>query len=225
MLRMLSIVCALLVALAPLAVAGDTSDTLKGDYLETRTCDVYTGPCFANGQVGLSGYDALMAWNIERGSHEGVSLAGLKVVVATTASDTLGFGGTLVVKPKNIRSTIILDEAADARQREALLHFAMKHARHAGKIAKIVSAPIEMSADHFELVGNLKAGYYAAITTRKLNKGDCVCSNEMTFYPPLCEVKNAAPAYTVAGNFDGSGLGTSWSNPGTRSAFLASFSY
>jgi hypothetical protein len=220
MLRILGIFCALVVLAAPLW-AGD----LKGDYLETRTCDVYTGPCFANGEVGLTGNDAMMAWNIERGSYEGVKLAGLKVMVVTTASDTLGFGGTLAVNPKNIRSVVVVDEEANAEQKAALVSFATRYARHSGKIVKVVSAPIEMKLDHFELVGSLKAGTFAEIATRKLHKGDCVCSNEMTFYPPLNDVKNAAPAYTVVGNFDGPGLGTAWSNPGTRSAFLASFSY
>jgi len=222
MFRFLSTVCTmLLLAQAPVAEA----DGLKGDYLETRTCDVYTGPCFANGQVGLCGNDAMMAWNIERGSYEGVELAGLKVVVVTTASDTLGFGGTLKINPQNIRSLVIIDEKADAQQRDALVNFAAQFARHAGKIVKVVSAPIEMSADHFEAAGTLKAGELAEISTRRLNTGDCVCSNEETFYPPLCDVKNAVPAYTMAGNFAGPALGTKWSNPGTRSAFLASFSY
>ena len=71
----------------------------------------------------------------------------------------------------------------------------------------------------------LAAGKLAGIETRKLNRGDCVCSNEMTFYPPLCEVKNAVPAFTTDGHYNGPGLGTHWSNPNTRSAFIASFSY
>jgi hypothetical protein len=228
MFRFLSTVCTMLaLSYLPPASAENPqgAEPLKGDYLETRTCDVYTGPCFANGQVGLSGNDAIMAWNIERGSHEGVSLAGLKVVVVTTATDTLGFGGTLKINPQNIRSIIITDEAATPEQHKALVSFAKKYARHSGKIVKVISAPIEMSADHFEAVGVLKAGKLASITTRRLNKGDCVCSNEETFYPPLNEVKNATPAYTVAAHFSGPALGTHWSNPGTRSAFLASFSY
>lgn len=222
MFRFLSTVCTmLLLAHAPVAEA----DGLKGDYLETRTCDVYTGPCFANGQVGMAGNDAMMAWNIERGSFDGVELAGLKVVVVTTATDTLGFGGTLKINPQNIRSLVIVDEKADAQQRDALVNFAAQFARHAGKIVKVVSAPIDMTADHFAAAGTLKAGDLAELSTRQLKKGDCVCSNETTFYPPLCDVKNAVPAYTVAGNFSGPALGTNWSNPGTRSAFLASFSY
>lgn len=222
MFRFLGILCAsLLLFTASVTLAGD----LKGDYLETRTCDVYTGPCFANGQCGLTGKDAIMAWSIDRGSYEGVELAGLKVVVVTTASDTLGFGGTLVLNPEHIRSVIIVDDEATPRQHDALVQFASQYARHAGEVVMVVSAPILMTADHFEMVGRLEAGDYARILTRKLGTGDCVCSNEATFYPPLCDVKHPIPAFTVEGQFSGPGLGTHWSNPGTRSAFLASFSY
>ncbi len=221
MLRLLGLCALSLILNASVSLAGD----LKGDYLETRTCDVYTGPCFANGQCGLTGKDAIMAWSIDRGSYEGVELAGLKVVVVTTASDTLGFGGTLVTNPEHIRSVIIVDDQASSRQRDALVQFASQYARHAGEIVTVVTAPIEMSADHFEMVGQLEAGDYARILTRKLGTGDCVCSNEQAFYPPLCDVKRPIPAFTVDGAFSGPGLGTQWSNPGTRSAFLATFSY
>ncbi|MGD9720642.1 MAG: DUF1326 domain-containing protein [Pirellulales bacterium] len=206
---------------ASVAAAGE----LKGDYLETRTCDVYTGPCFANGQGGLTGNDAIMAWSIDRGSYEGVNLAGLKVVVVTNASDTLGFGGTIVSYPDPIKSVIIVDRKATPEQHEALVQFASVNARHAGEVVKVITAPIEMSLDHFAAVGKLQAGKYARIETRKLHQGDCVCSNEENFYPPLNEVKNAVSAYTVAGGYNGPGLGTRWSNDMSRSAYLASFSY
>jgi hypothetical protein len=222
MCRSLGLFCASVALLFPTIVA---ADDLKGDYLETRTCDVYTGPCFANGQVGLTGKDAIMAWSIDRGTYENVDLAGLKVVVAINASDTLGFGGGLVVYPDPIKSVIIVDDTATPRQRDALVQFASQYTTHAGETVKVVSAPIQMSVDHFAMVGKLKAGSYAQILTRKLGDGDCVCTNEKTFYPPLCDVKNAAPAFTVQGQFSGPGLGTHWTNPLTRSAFLASFSY
>ncbi len=105
------------------------------------------------------------------------------------------------------------------------MQFAAQYAQHAGEVTKIISAPIEMSADHFEMIGQLKAGNYAEIVTRKLGDGDCVCSNEKTFYPPLCKLRTASPAFTVQGEFAGPGLGTHWSNPHTRSAFLGTFSY
>src|SRR4051794_15625408 len=98
------------------ASAAATASEPTGDYLETRTCDVYTGPCFANGQVGLTGRDAIMAWSIDSGSFNGVNLAGLKVVLAVHASDTLGFGGGVVIHPYPIKSVVLVDSQANAEQ-------------------------------------------------------------------------------------------------------------
>ena len=129
MCRFVSLFCAsvALVVIPAIASAGD----LKGDYLETRTCDVYTGPCFANGQVGLTGKDAIMAWSIDRGTYEDVDLAGLKVVVVINASDTLGFGGGLVSvsRPDQIGDhRRCVGHAATAR-RAGAVRFAICHPR------------------------------------------------------------------------------------------------
>ena len=106
---------------------------------------------------------------------------------------------------------IIVDSKAAPRQRKALVEFASEHARHAGQIVKVVTAPMDMTVDHFAAIAHLNAGSLARIETRKIGNGDCVCSNETAFYPPLAEVKNAVPAYTVDGGFSGPGLGTHWS--------------
>ena len=45
---------------------------VNGDYVESRSADVYTGQCFANGEVGLSGDQAILAWHIRSGSWDGV---------------------------------------------------------------------------------------------------------------------------------------------------------
>ncbi len=199
---------------------------ITGDYLETRTCDVYTGPCFANAEVGLTGQQALLAWSIDEGAFEGVPLNGLKVVLAVRASDTLGYGGGVEVAPDPIRSVILVDERATDAQREALAGFAR---RQAGKLAtdivRVAAVPIDMSVDHVTMAAELKAGEEAQLQTRKLAKTDCVCSNEATFYPPLTEVENSEPAFTIAGEFTGRGLGMRWTNHRSRSAFLATFAY
>jgi hypothetical protein len=44
---------------------------ISGEYLEARTCDVYTGPCFANGEVGIAGKEAVMAWKVDEGKWAG----------------------------------------------------------------------------------------------------------------------------------------------------------
>lgn len=226
--RSLNVVAAVGVALAWLvsgnSQAGAKSEALRGNYLESRTCDVYTGPCFANSQVGLGGHEALLAWNIESGSFDGVDLSGLNVVMAVRANDTLGFDGGLVVTPDEIKSVILVDERGSAAQRGALVGLVKKRARRVvGDVVRVAAAPIKIDVDHAEGVAHLDAGKEARLTTRKIMKCDCVCTNEAVFYPPLAQVERSSPAYTVDGGFGGRGLKEHWSNPGTRSAFVARF--
>jgi hypothetical protein len=216
-------VLALVVATLPPASANELSG-LSGDYMETRTCDIYTGPCFANAQVGLTGEDAILAWSVTAGEVAGIDLAGLKVVAVVHAADTLGFGGGLVVRPDPIRSVILVDDQASPEQREALIDFVKTQAgRVLGEVVRVEPVKIDMATDHVEMVGTLKAGNIAELTTRKMGQSDCVCTNETVFYPPLAQVENSEPAYTVDGGFSGRGLGTKWTNPRTRSSFLATF--
>lgn len=200
------------------------ADDISGIYLETRTCQVYTGPCFANAESALAGKDAVMAWNIEDGKHDGVDLKGLSVVVCMTGSDTLGHGG--VNDPKTLKSTIVVDEKASAEQREALIAFAKEHAGRAGKeVVRVDSAPIEMSLDLGTLDGHLKAGKIVTLGTRKAVKTDCICTNEVAFYPPLAKLQNFAAGVSTEAEYRGRGLGTTWSTPGSRSAYMATFVY
>ena len=55
-------------------------NNIYGDYVEARTADVYTGPCFANSEVGLTGELAVFGWRVTKGSWSGVDLDGLGVV-------------------------------------------------------------------------------------------------------------------------------------------------
>lgn len=55
---------------------GDGAATIKGDYAEFRTADVYTGPCFANGEVGLTGEEAVLAWHVTSGTWKACAWTG-----------------------------------------------------------------------------------------------------------------------------------------------------
>src|SRR6266567_5316985 len=100
------------------AFAQAPSAQISGQYLETRSADVYVGQCFANGEVGLTGEEAIVAWHIQEGKWDGVSLAGLTVVGAIKAQATLGdpYG-----KPYPAKSVLIVDQQATQQQRLALL--------------------------------------------------------------------------------------------------------
>ena len=106
--------------LTSLAVVPASAE-LKGDYIESRSADVYTGPCFANGQVGLVGDQAILAWRVKEGSWKGTDLNGLSIVAVVKASATLG---DPYHNPYPAKSVLILDERATFRQRVALEEFA-----------------------------------------------------------------------------------------------------
>ena len=220
-----SLVAMLSVAAAG-ALAAEAVVAIHGDYLETRTCDVYTGPCFANSEVGLTGNEAILAWHIRGGSHNDVDLTDKKVVLVVHASDTLGFGGGLVIHPDPIRSAVLVDETATDEQHEALIDFVKTRAsRVVGQIVRVESQPIQMSLDHVAMVGKLDSPKRVTIETRALRDSDCICTNEEIYYPPLTDVENDDPAFTVEGRFRGRGLGSNWSHPNSRGSFLATFAY
>src|SRR4051812_4067368 len=88
---------------------------IRGDYVESRSADVYTGQCFANGEVNLVGNEAIMAWHVQSGSWNGVSLDGLTVAAAIRASATLG---DPYADPDPIQSVLIVDDQASVQQRD-----------------------------------------------------------------------------------------------------------
>ena len=213
-----------LVAVAVMAAGAWAAEPITGTYLESRTCQVYTGPCFANAETALAGREALMAWNIESGKHNNVDLAGLSVVVAVRGNDTLGYQG--VEDPKELKTAIIVDAKANAAQKDALVAFAKEHSGRAGKeVVRVDAVPITMSLDSVDLNGELKAGDIAKMKTRKAKPGDCICSNEVQFYPPLAKVNRFAAGVAIEAEFKGRGLGATWSTPESRSVYVGEFNY
>jgi hypothetical protein len=197
------------------------SAAIKGDYVEVRSADVYTGPCFANAEENLEGKQAILAWKIREGSWQGVSLDGLSVVAVVKANATLG---DTYHNPYPTKSVLILDERANSQQRNALVEFVKSAAGPLVKeVVRLDTAPIalEMSGVHGSV--KLVAGNLARVRTRSLCQGDHLCGNEEVYYPPLTKVAHAMPAYTLNAAFTGAGLGEVWDRSEARSAFIGSF--
>ena len=192
---------------------------LRGCYMEARTCQVYTGPCFANGETGLTGKDAVMAWRIETGDYQGVELAGLNAVAVLRTAETLGFRG--LQEAKQVRAMVVLDQRAKPKQREALLQFVEKQLGR--KAEHVRDETITMKLDKAELAGQLQAGKSIYLKTRKARPGDCICSNEAAYYPPLAKVEHFAPGVTIDGQVTARPLGTRWTSPNRRNAYMATF--
>jgi len=196
---------------------------VKGDYIEVRSADVYTGPCFANSEVGLEGKQAILAWRIKQGSWRGTSLGGLSVVAVVQANATLG---DPYHNPYPAKSILIVDERATTQQRRALVGFAKSAAgRLTGNVVRVTAAPIQVEFGEGTNHGSVRmvAGELARVQTRSLCQGDHTCGNEEVYYPPLTKVAHAMPAFTLEQSFSGNGLGTVWSRMDTRSAFVGNF--
>jgi len=216
--RFLSLACVVTLILAAFAAA----EQIRGDYIETRSADVYTGQCFANGEVNLVGNQAILAWHVQSGSWNGVPLDGLTVAAAVEARATLG---DPYANPYPAKSVLIVDEQADSQQRKALVAFAHQMGGELLRNAEeVIPAPMELVVNHqHHGVGLLRAGRFATVQTRGLNDTDHLCGNEETFYPPLTQVAHAMPAVAVTDSYRGPGLGVDWESHGKRSAFVGTF--
>jgi len=152
--------------------------SIHGNYIEARTADVYTGPCFANGEAEQAGREAVFGWKIDSGDWHGVKLNGLSVVAVIRSEHTLGLSSEPVNPAKAV---LIVDKSADAEQRLALQSFA----KHMGgellaTVLKVDYAPIELTIEGNNIHGGaakLTAGSLAEIQTRAMSAADHICGN------------------------------------------------
>jgi hypothetical protein len=211
---------ALLLALSTAAQA----QQISGNYLETRNADVYTGYCVANGEMNLAGDQAILAWKVNKGSWDGVTLDGLGVVGVVKAGATLGNVDT---NPYPAQSIMIVDERASAQQRKALVSLAQAMSGELlVNVVRVDAAPILLSVNHdggHFGKATMRAGKLAGIETRAINPNDHLCGNEETFYQPLARMNHSMAAVAELDQFNGSGLGVSWTLHGKRSAFVGTF--
>ena len=200
------------------------AQSISGDYVETRSADVWTGPCVANGEVNLVGDQAILAWRVNKGEWNGVSLDGLSVVGVVKANATLG---DQYNSPYPAKAVMIVDEKACDDQQKALVDMARTLA---GDLLKNV-VRIEVAPIRVELAGHdghyskalVQAGKFAGIQTRAIGSKDHLCGNEEIYYPPLTDLTHSMPAVAEVDQYQGSGLGVSWTIHGKRSAFVGTF--
>src|SRR5437868_2943100 len=216
--RLPLLTCTLLIVMSTSMAA----QQIRGDYMESRSADVYTGQCFANGEVNLVGNEAILGWHVQNGSWNGVTLDGLSVAAAVRARATLG---DPYADPYPAQAVLLVDDQANDTQRAALQDFA----QHMGgellkNVDRVIAAPVQLEVNHerhgFAL---LRAGQFATVQTRSLGDQDHLCGNEVTFYPPLTDLAHSMPAVAVTDKYQGPGLGVSWDLHGKRSAFVGTF--
>lgn len=202
----------------PALMAGGRS--VAGTYVEARTAEVFTGGCVMGSEAETTGREAVLAWKVDRGSFNGITLDGLSVVAAVAGDKNLGIfeigGGR-----STSRSQLFVDERANPAQRLALVAMASDLANGVmGTIVNVTAAPIQFVDSGHAI--DVTAGQ-ASLGVDKHMIHDPGCGAEQWFHP-FATVDEASLGQTEKHSFTGSGLGAKWSDPNKRSSFFGTFS-
>ena len=210
------------------AMSGLTAATLAagpasvtGTYVEARTAEVFAGACVMNGEAATTGREALLAWKIDRGQVNGVSLDGLAVVAALASETNLGIheiGG----ETTPARAAIYVDSRANAAQRKALVTMVKSlSGTLIGSVVQESAAPIQFVDNAHQVT--VSTDTLKLAVDKHLNH-DPSCGNKQWFNP-LTRVDQAQMGTTDLNEFSASVLSTKWSDPNKRSSFFGTFSY
>ena len=191
---------------------------VQGSYIDARTCDVWTGPCFSNSEINTTGELGVVGWSVERGSWLGEDLSGLRVVAAIRAESTLATKGEGKVK-----SIVYVDKSASEGQARALVAMARRLApKYISGIVKVEREAISFSRQERSFI--LEIPKVLKIRTRPIDTCcDTFCGNEEIAYPSLGKTVDFACHYSMEHYFKGKGLGVVWSAPNARSAMVGKF--
>lgn len=211
----------LVAILAMFLAAPGTDSAVKGDYVEARTAEVFTGGCIMGSEGEVSGREALMAWRVRQGSLDGVALDGLSVVAVVNADVNLGMHELGGASPSSIRTMLLVDARASETQQRALAKLARTMAPDLIRdVAATRVLPIA-----FERGGNsvrLDAGG-ASLDVQTGVEHTPTCS-ALKWFEPLARTNGAEVGLTRSFAWTGGGFGPRWSQFDRRSSFVGTFS-
>jgi hypothetical protein len=216
-----AIIAAALIGVAASPILAGARNTVTGAYVEARTAEVFTGGCIMSSEADTVGKQAVLAWKVDRGSFNGVSLDGLSVVAALSGDANLGIHEIGGVRAK-VKSAVVVDERANAAQRIALVAMVTELAKASvGTVVNVTSAPIQFSESEHGV--NVATNQVKLDVSKHLDH-DPTCGS-MQWFAPLAQVTQAEMSQTEEHSFTGSSLGTKWSAPNKRSSYIGSFAY
>src|ERR1700745_2765386 len=126
------------------SIGAGGKSTVTGQYVEARTAEIFTGGCIMGSEAETLGKQAVLAWKVDQGTVNGVSIDGLAVVGAVAGDKNLGLheiGGDKAV----VKSAVYVDERANPAQRIALVALAHDLTRSIGTIVAVTPAPIQFA--------------------------------------------------------------------------------
>ena len=195
--------------------------SVTGTYVEARTAEVFTGACVMNGEAATTGREALLAWKVDRGQVDGISLDGLAVIAALASDTNLGIheiGG----ESTPARAAIYVDSRANAAQRQALV--AMVKSLSGNLIGSVVqesAVPIAFTDSGHQITVSTDT---VKLAVEKHLNHDASCGNKQWFNP-LTGGVHAEMGTTDQNAYSGASLCDKWSDPNRHTSFFGTFSY
>lgn len=206
-------------ALAVMATAGSAyaAPAVTGDYVESRSANVYVGACHHEGEIQTAGKNAVLAWNIKEGEYNGVDLAGVSAVAVVAADKSLMLDDT------KRTSALYVSDKATAEQRDAFVALLKEKAPKAlGDLAGVKSAAITFDASGATY--RVNAAGIADMKIKKENGQLCCKQPYFVWGKPFIPVKDAKTGYCVGVNYKDTSLLKAWSATDQNNAFFGQFS-
>lgn len=204
------------------ALVADSGTTIRGDYVEVRTAEVFAGGCIVGMDGEAGGRHAVLAWRVTEGSINGVALDGLSVVAAVTGDRNLGNPDLCGPAARDIKAAVFVDERATPAQRDALVALVRRSATRLGPtVVQVTASPISFAGDAHRV--DVSAGD-AALRVVKHLEHDPSCGAAIWF-DPLVTINGATVGITETQHYRGAVLGTKWEQADRKSAFFGTFAY
>jgi hypothetical protein len=216
--------CAAIVAIVSAATVGawTPSSEIKGDYVEVRTAEVFTGGCIMGSEGEVSGKEAILAWRVREGSLEGVSLDGLTVVAVVAGDVNLGTHELGGVAPTEVKAIVMTDERANPAQQRALVAMARSLA------PAVVHDVVETKSTHISFktdTDSVKVSAGPAALDVALNVEHSPVCGAVKWFSPLSPTENPQIGLTRSQQWSGDGLGPQWKQLDRKSSFFGSFTF
>jgi len=209
---------ALLSAANVMALPKPANSRVTGEYVEARTCNVYTGACHANGESLTTGREAIMAWQVKEGMIGGVNVAGIKVL-AVVAADA-----NLAQETKEKRAVLYVDSKATTEQREAIASaLQSQYAKQLGTVVSVKTASVQFERKGLEYTIRIPDTAY--LKTTRYACDHCVMPHAI-WYEPLVSLKSSIVAMSALNEYKGAPeLSTTWRRSDENSSFVGQFSF
>ncbi|HEV2296558.1 MAG TPA: DUF1326 domain-containing protein [Tepidisphaeraceae bacterium] len=187
---------------------------VKGDYVEVRTASVFAGACHYNGELVTTGRDAILAWKITEGEHNGVNLAGVKAVAVVSSDANLS-------DDKATRKSEILIDGTDAQMSAWTAMLKEQSSAALGEIVSVKRGTVTFNHDKNGYT--LDAAGFASAKVQAMPDGGCCKQPNLVWYEPLTKLTDRKVGYTATASYAGGKIGTKWDRANENSAFYGSF--